>query len=235
MSYIIAYISYPIILIAYLKAVKSFTLLFRTPAEKNYFSVHGTMNPPPGYTVTGILDVLFLGRLFRVNKPLWIGEWGFHVSFILVVLGHLRFIVNYPPRWFYHLVCIGKYAGILLVFSLVYILFVRISNREKPNYLSPRNLLLILHIFSIGATGIILRFFIRTDIISVKEYVMGILSFHPVSFNNGGLFILHFFLFLILVLYLPSHVLVAPFVIVEARKRESNLKLLHYPEEGSDA
>ncbi|RMG01606.1 MAG: hypothetical protein D6726_09190 [Nitrospirae bacterium] len=175
-----------------------------------------------------------MGRLFRVNKPLWIGEWGFHISFILVVLGHLRFIVHYPPGWFYHLVCIGKYAGILLTFSLIYILFVRVSNRQKPNYLSPRNLLLILHIFSLGATGIILRFFIRTDIISVKEFVMGILSFHPVPLNSGGLFILHFLLFLILLLYLPSHVLSAPFVIVEARKREGNLKLLHYPEEGHD-
>ncbi len=225
MEALIAYISYPIFLVAYIKGVQNAILVCRASPEAHLHPEAGRLS----IFLAGVLDVVFLGRLFKVNKALWIGEWLFHLTFVLTLIGHLRFILYSPPAWMSTTVCIGKYAGLFLPFTIVYILFVRIMNRERKHFISIRNIMLITHIGFLGLTGVLMRYMIRPDIISVKHFMISLLALRPVMPPPETLFIIHYLLFLGLLLYIPSHIIGAPLVIIAARLRGERAKLLHYP------
>ncbi len=63
-------------------------------------------------------------------------------------------------------------------------------------------------ILGIGTTGAILRHFIKTDIVAVKELGMGLLSFNPVAPDVHWLFYGHVFLVSVLFIYFPFSKLV---------------------------
>lgn len=62
----------------------------------------------------------------------------------------------------------------------------------------------LLLIFSIGATGILMRYFLRVDIVGVKQVAMGLVSFHPIApASIGVIFYIHLFLVSMLFAYFP--------------------------------
>jgi nitrate reductase gamma subunit len=177
--------------------------------------------------MTMFLDIIFFRRLFVENKLLWIGSWTFHVSFFLVILGHLRYFIEPVPACIRVLQPLGVFAGYVLPLSLLFILVIRIaSGRNK--YVSYYNYFLLIMILLISLTGILLKKFYRTDLLAVKKYMLGILTFSPESLPPGLLFIIHFLLVLLLVPYLPFHFIFAPIVTMEARLRDEELKMLMY-------
>ena len=172
--------------------------------------------------LVSICDVVLFRRLFRVNKPLWLGEWLFHLSFTVVLLSHLRLILSVLPRWWYHVVCMGKYAGWVMTLSMVYILLVRASI-DYRRYITPGNLFLILLILFSGLSGLSMRYIFRVDIISVKAYMLGLFAFEPASFPAYRMLLFHYLLALLVLIYLPSHIITAPLTIKEARRRQRQL------------
>ncbi|NOX20906.1 MAG: hypothetical protein GXO99_06585 [Nitrospirae bacterium] len=213
---LLAIITYIVLLIVYVKGVFYIKILLQGGQKRELYLPDRKKGR---WLILSIFDVLFLRRLFRVNKLLWIGEWLFHISFVFVVLSHLRFILNFLPSWWSHLVCIGKYAGVVMTISMLYILTVRASIDYK-RYISPGNLLLILLIFFIGLSGLLLRYTFRVDVIAVKAFMLGVFGFSPQPAPEHGIFIFHYLLVLLLLIYLPSHILTAPITTSEARKRE---------------
>jgi len=172
-------------------------------------------------------DIFFFRRLFRVNSILWFGEWLFHIFFFLTALRHLRYFLDPVPGWIISLQPVGICAGYLLPLSLLYILVLR-SLTEREEYLSPSNLSVLLLLFLIGITGALMHGIVKPDIVSVKEFIIGMVTLKPVPVPKNLLFILHFALVLILVHILPSHVFAAPLVIIEARKRDEGLgRVMH--------
>lgn len=104
-------------------------------------------------------------------------------------------------------------------FSLVYILIVRASV-DWRRYISPGNLFLILLLILISFSGLFMRYIKRMDIIEVKGFVTGIFTFNLQPVPDSGVFVFHYLLALVLLLYLPSHVMTAPITVTEARRRE---------------
>ncbi|MEE9523825.1 MAG: hypothetical protein V3V59_03630 [Thermodesulfovibrionales bacterium] len=215
----LALISYAVIGIAYWKGISAIVLLFGIKEKSGTFSNKENRSSLKVLAVA-LLDIIFLRRLLRVNRTMWFGEWVFHVSFILVVLGHLRYIIDPVPSFFVHLNCVSKHAGYILPLSFIYIVLVRLRMNKKGDYFSKGNLLLVALLFSMGITGVIMRFFLRQDIIDIKHYVLGILSFSPNPLPGSPLFIIHYVLFLVVLLYLPSHIIAAPLIMIEARRQE---------------
>jgi hypothetical protein len=60
----------------------------------------------------------------------------------------------------------------------------------------------------------------------VKLFIQGILSLSPAAAPDSIPFLLHFSLVLIVVPLLPTHILTAPLVMLEARKRDLALPLV---------
>jgi nitrate reductase gamma subunit len=229
MELFLAFISYAVLGVAYWKGISVIVLLFGIKETSETFS-HEEKRSSLKVLSVAIFDIIFFRRLLRVNRTLWFGEWVFHVSFILVVLGHLRYIIDPVPSFFIHLNCISKHAGYILPLSLIYIILVRLRMNKKGDYFSKRNLLLVSLLFSTGITGVIMRFFLRQDIIDIKHYVLGILSFSLNPLPGSPLFIVHYVLFLVVLLYLPSHIIAAPLIMIEARRREETFLPLGHEE-----
>jgi nitrate reductase gamma subunit len=188
---------------------------------------------PPGIGPTtravagAAVDIAFLRRLFMVNPALWIGEWVFHASLLLVILRHLRYFLNPVPAWVVWAQTPGWIAGFLLPGALLYILSIRLLTGQEK-FSSPANLLMLLDVLGIGITGLLMSTRYRADLAAVKLFALGIVTFNPVAPPLGALFLSHLGLVLALLLYVPSHVFTAPLVMMDARSREQELRrVLH--------
>jgi hypothetical protein len=65
--------------------------------------------------------------------------------------------------------------------------------------------------------------FFTPNLVDVKYFVLGLLSLVPAPLPAGVLFPLHLVLVLVLVALVPSHIVTAPLVMLEARRRELGL------------
>lgn len=174
-------------------------------------------------------DILFFMRLLAVNPALWLGEWVFHVSFVLVLLRHLRYFLDPVPVWVWWLQTPGLIAGYLLPFFLAYILVIRLCTRHEK-YAAPANVFLLGLVLAISSLGVVMHASFKPDLVDVKWFILGILRLAPADVPSSLLFVLHFGLVLVLIPFLPTHIFTAPLVMIEARKREGALRLVMHEE-----
>jgi nitrate reductase gamma subunit len=173
------------------------------------------------------LDVLLLRRLFAVNPALWLGEWLFHASLLLVLIRHLRYFTEPVPTWIVQAQLPGWIAGFLLPIALLHVLAVRLLSRREP-FSSRANLLVLLDLLGLAGTGLLLATRHRVDLVQVKLYAIGTVTFHPVPPPGDWLLAAHLALVMALALYVPSHVFTAPLTLLNARRRDRDLKtMLH--------
>ncbi len=189
-------------------------------------------NPHNGFGVfvRMVLEVLFFRSLFRNTRTqivkdgpkvgyasnywLWFLAIAFHWAFLIVFVRHLRFFTEPIPEWILGLQAVDGFieygvpvfyiTSVLLVVGVAGLLVRRLFSSQL-RYISLLNdyfpLFLIL---GIALTGVLLRHYVKTDIVSVKEMTMGLISFSPV--NPEGvhvMFYIHFFLVTCLFAYFP--------------------------------
>lgn len=189
--------------------------------------VNGTMS----HTLTmktlamAVCDMLFFRRLLIVNDLLWIGEWTFHISFVLVILRHLRYFLDPLPPCIWALQTPGIIAGYVLPLSLAYIFTVKFLV-ERKKYFSSYNFSLLVLILLLSVSGLYMRTIYHPDIVSVKTFIMGIVTFRFGAVPGSIFFIFHFALVLTLIVNLPTHIFAAPLVLIGAREREEYFKEL---------
>lgn len=176
----------------------------------------------PGAFLRGACDVLFFRRLLSVNDVLWIGEWTFHVSFVLVILRHLRYFLDPVPKWVWAVQTPGIIAGYILPLAVLYIFAVKYLV-EKKKYVSSYNSFLLVLIFVISVSGLLMKTVYRSDIVSIKAFIMSAVTFRFAPAPGSAFFIFHFLFVLALLVILPSHIFAAPLVLIGARQREENL------------
>ncbi|RJQ44078.1 MAG: hypothetical protein C4538_10890 [Nitrospiraceae bacterium] len=164
-------------------------------------------------------DIIFFTRLLRSNPLLWIGEWVFHMSFILVLVRHLRYVLDTAPHWLMNLQFAGMLAGYVLPVALVYVVAIKLWV-EKTRYFSSGNFFLLSLLFLLSVTGLIMKNFIHPDIISIKNFISNALAFRFATAPESYLFVVHFIAAFVFLAYLPTHIFAAPFTLLEARKRE---------------
>ncbi len=182
------------------------------------------------------LEVLFFRSLFRNLKTqygedkklsygeakwLWAAGLAFHWSFLLILIRHLRFFtekVPMPVRLVEGLdsfLQIGTpllYITDVVLLAAVIYLFIRRISIPQMRYLSLiADYFPLFLIIGIGTTGVLMRYFTKTDLISVKVLAMGLVSFNPdpkMLGNIGVIFYIHLFLLSTLFAYFPFSKLV---------------------------
>lgn len=164
-------------------------------------------------------DVVFFARLLMVNPALWIGEWLFHLTFLLVIMRHMRYFLNPVPSWVWWAQTPGVIAGYMLPLALLYILIMRLVFK-KEKYASSANVFLLGLVLVISSIGAIMHAGLKPDLVDVKLFVFGIMTFSPVAAPGSLLFLAHFILVLVLIPLLPTHIFTAPLVMFEARRRD---------------
>ena len=185
-----------------------------------------------GVIVRMLLEVLFFRSLFRNTKAqlvdengkkqlayqwekwLWLAALAFHWSFLIVVIRHIRLFAEPVPVLVQLLARVdGMFefnlqalylTGVILLVAVTF-LFIRRVVIPQIKYISlPADYFPLLLIMGIAATGILMRHFIRADVASVKELMLGIFTFSPVNPGDIGImFYIHLFLVCVLLIYFP--------------------------------
>ena len=168
-----------------------------------------TPAPTSGLGVAGRMagEVLLFTSLFKGNKWTWLGGYLFHIALAAVLLRHLRYFLDPVPLPVYLMsfpgLEPGVWAGVIMVLALGY-LFVRRLAVDRVRYISILEDYFALALIGlIGLTGLLMKFFIRADVEGIKEFTLGLATFHPANIPPDPLFMLHLLLVLALLVYFP--------------------------------
>jgi nitrate reductase gamma subunit len=175
------------------------------------------------------LEVLFFRSLFRntkvelrngprliygANKFLWAGGLAFHWSFLVIFIRHFKFFAEPVPSWvlavqnldgFFQVGLPIIYAtDVVIVAALTYLFFRRVVSPQMRYISLAADYFPLLLLLGVTLSGVLMRYFFKTDIAGVKELGMGLLSFSPVVPEGVGvIFYIHLFLVSVLFAYFP--------------------------------
>jgi nitrate reductase gamma subunit len=194
-------------------------------AAKQQTAISGAQASSFRAAVSTVIDVFFFTRLFRTNKLLWAASWTFHLSLVFIFLRHMWYFMNPVPDFIIFIQPAGIAAGYVLPLSLLLILILRITGRGEW-YVSAYNYFIIGLLLVISLLGLAMRTWFQPNLIAVKDFITGILTFHPDVLPDSSLFTLHFAFALLLLPYVPFHLFTAPLVTFEANRREEHLGMI---------
>lgn len=199
---LLAYAAAAVFILGFLSKV---VLYFKTPSP---LKIPTTPAPRTAMGVVARLipEILFFRSLLKggvAEKILWLGGWVFHVSFLLIVLRHLRFFTYPVPEFVMCFQTIGIWAGLVFPIALLVLIVRRFTNDRLATITLFADYFVLLLIISIGLTGLLLKYFVRINLVDVKAFILGLLTFSPVQMPDSTLFMIHFSLVLVLLVYFP--------------------------------
>lgn len=156
-------------------------------------------------------EVVLFESLFKSNKWIWVFGWLFHVGLALVLLRHFRYFQE--PVWFWveFIQPFGKYASFAMVAGLAG-LWARRFLVDRVRYIStPSDHLMLALLIGIGMSGMMITFVAHTDIVALKAFTLGLMTFdwHPVPADP--ILLIHLALVALLMIIFPvSKLLHAP-------------------------
>jgi len=182
-----------------------------------------------GVVVRMAMEVLLFRSLFRntraelrdgpklsyaSSKWLWLGALAFHYTFLIVLIRHMRLFFEPVPGvikivesldGFFQVGAPIVYITDLVFLGAVTFLFLRRVVIPQVRYISlAADYFPLFLIGGIGITGVLMRYFLKTDVVGIKELTMGWVTFNPVV--PGGIniiFYIHLFLVASLLVYFP--------------------------------
>ncbi|WP_267927060.1 sulfate reduction electron transfer complex DsrMKJOP subunit DsrM [Desulfolithobacter dissulfuricans] len=153
---------------------------------------------------------------YESSKWLWLFALMFHYSFLVIVLRHMRLFLEPVPGWVSFL---GASDGFLqigapqmyitdatILLGLLLLFGRRLINRQVRYISLANDMFPLFLIFAIVITGILMRFFLRTDIdiTAIKRLAVGLVTFQPaITSEIGAIFYVHVFLVSALLAYFP--------------------------------
>ena len=202
-----------------------------------YFTVKAPLNiaqTPAPVTQSGaafrvMAEVTFFTSLFKSNKWIWILGYLFHVGLLLALIRHLRYFVDpaylYEPLWLALSLFqpIGMYAGFAMVAGLAG-LWARRFLVDRVRYISsPSDHLMLALLLAIGASGLAMRFVLRTDIVALKNFILGLMRFDWQPLPGDPILLVHLGLVIALMIIFPySKLLHAPGVFFSPSRAQAD-------------
>ncbi len=182
-----------------------------------------------GVIVRMALEVLLFRSLFRNTKTelrdgpklsygstkwLWLGGLAFHWTFLIILIRHFRLFLEPVPIPIEILEALDGFfqvgAPVLYITDLIFLgsvtfLFLRRVIIPHVRYISlAADYFPLFLIGAIGASGVLMRYFLKTDVVGIKQLTMGLITFSPVVPQTiGTLFYIHLFLVSVLFAYFP--------------------------------
>jgi [DsrC]-trisulfide reductase subunit M len=184
-------------------------------------------------TTTGVLgrmglEVLLFRSLFRNSRAhlyegrlilseqryLWLAALAFHWSLLIILIRHLRLLVEPTPAvlllieradGFFQLGTPLLYLSDLIFACALGYLLLRRFRDPIVRYISQfSDYFALLVIGGIAASGLLMRYATRVDVVSVKQFALGVVTFHPARpAALGTMFAVHLALITLLAAYFP--------------------------------
>jgi len=189
-------------------------------------------NPSGTFHVIGrmALEVLFFRSLFRNLKTeiwgggekvtygsakwLWLAGLAFHYSFLIIFVRHFRFFLPEVPLAIKTIEGLDSFLQVgapllyltdVVIIAAVTYLFLRRVFIPQVKYISlAADYFPLFLILGIASTGVLMRYVLKVDVVSVKQLTMGLVSLSPVIPEGiGVVFYIHLFLISVLLMYFP--------------------------------
>ncbi|MBM4135499.1 MAG: menaquinol oxidoreductase [Nitrospira sp.] len=182
-----------------------------------------------GVIIRMAFEVLLFRSLFRNTKAelregpklsygstkwLWLGGLAFHWTFLIILIRHFRLFLEPVPvpikileslDGFFQVGAPVLYLTDLIFLGAVTFLFLRRVIIPQMRYISlAADYFPLFLIFAIGFTGVLMRYFLKTDVVGIKQMTLGLITFKPVFPEGIGIiFYIHLFLVSALFVYFP--------------------------------
>ena len=120
-------------------------------------------------------ELTLFTSLYKASKPTWLFGWIFHFGLLVVLLGHLRYVIEPVWAWVALAQRLGVYAGLAMLAGIAGLWLRRIVV-DRVRYISaPSDHLMLALLAAIAVTGLVMRTASPTDIVAVKAFVLGLL------------------------------------------------------------
>lgn len=148
-------------------------------------------------------DVTLFPNLFKADKVLWAGAWVFHVALAAVLFRHLRYFTYPIPGIVLYMEPVALFFGSLFGAAALF-LFWRRLGLPRTIFISnvPDYFVLVL-LGLVAGTGMLVSYWLHVNIVDVKGFILGLMTFRPVEVPRHPLFLLHLFFVLLLMIYFP--------------------------------
>ena len=176
--------------------------------------------------VTG--ELVLFKSLRRGGNGLWLWAWLMHVSLALIIAGHIVGIyflthqftmIGLSPQASSQLSAfLSSAAGIVFFASLLVLFYRRTAFTEVKRLSDPADSFELLLLMAIVVTGMHMRTVSEINLPAIRDYLGSLIMLRPVAIPHESIFISHFFLVNVLLLYFPFSKLVhmAGFVVNRA-------------------
>jgi nitrate reductase gamma subunit len=192
-------------------------------------------NPSTGMGAAArmVLEVLFFRSLFRntrsklggdrltfgESKFLWLAAIGFHWALLVILLRHLRLLVEPVPAvvlvlqrldGFFQIGHPVMYASDVIVLAALGFLLLRRMREPMVRYISLfTDYFALLLLLGIAVSGVLMRHAERVDVAAIKQFALGLATLHPVMPPGlSTIFMVHLLLVSTLAAYFPFSKLV---------------------------
>lgn len=163
----------------------------------------------PAPTTTGgvvfrmIREVTVFESLFKSNKWIWVFGWAFHMGLFLVLARHIRYFQDPVWSWVVFIQPFGKYAAFAMLAGLAGLLARRFVV-DRVKYISaPSDYLMLVLMLGIGVSGALMTFVNKVDIVGLKAFFLGLMTFNWQSFPGDFILVIHMLLVALLMIIFP--------------------------------
>lgn len=182
-----------------------------------------TLSPAP-VTTSGRIgrvcrELLLFPSLWCSDRGLWLWAWLLHGTLAMVIIGHIVGIsslglqftaIGFTAEQSLALSALmGTSTGVVMFAALLILLYRRTAVSEVKRLSDPADYFDLLLILAIVVSGLHMRMTsLHVDLLAIRAYLGGIISFQPTPIPTDWIFVSHFFLVNVLLIYIPFSKLV---------------------------
>lgn len=176
-----------------------------------------------GVVLRMLREVTLFHSLFKANKWIWLFGWIFHMALAVVLLRHLRYVLEPVPALVALIQPIGILAGFAMIGGLA-ALWARRVLVPRIRYISgPSDHLMLALLIMIGVSGMMMKFVAPTDIVAVKAFFLGLIHFDWKPLPGDPALMVHLSLVIALMIIFPfSKLLHAPGVFFSPTRNQAD-------------
>ncbi|TAN70638.1 MAG: nitrate reductase [Magnetospirillum sp.] len=182
----------------------------RTPAPLKIPTTPAPLTKP-GVAFRLAREAVVFESLFKANKPLWIFAALFHFGLAVVLVRHIRYFETSVGPLVGLVQPLALPAGLAMLVGLLALLGRRMVI-ERIRYITGRSdIAMLVLLLGIGVSGMFMTKHIHTDVVAVKAFFTGLLSFQIRPLPDDPLLTVHLLLVAALMIVFPfSKLLHAP-------------------------
>jgi nitrate reductase gamma subunit len=157
-------------------------------------------------------EVMMFSSFRKESKVLWWQTWVFHFTLVLILLGHTRLITDWPLRVLLglsaetvHAISAwgGGICGVIAMIACILLMSRRVSLSRVREISNGEDYFVLVLLLLILVTGNAMRFLTHFDITGVQAYFASLFSGGEILVLHDPMFLLHFSLVQLLIIYMP--------------------------------